>query len=97
MNKPIGVRGRGAGGAAAPPVLPETLISRAISTRESGNLPYHVKTICSYLQKRIKKEQFHPQNAGNSLCETLHFKIFPGEDDPGPPYDIRSYSTSRAK
>ena len=72
------------------------MISRAISTPESGNLPYHVKTICSYQQKGIEKEQFHPENAGNGICETLHFKIFPGEDAPGPPYDTHGYAARRA-
>ena len=78
-------RRTGRGGTCPPPVRPETLISRAISTQESGNLPYHVKTICSNLQKSIKKEQFHPQNARNDSCETLHFKIFAGENAPGLP------------
>ena len=56
--------------------------SRAISTQESGNLPYHMKTTCSYLQKSIKKEQFHPQNAGNGIRGTLNLKIFPMKTDP---------------
>ena len=29
------------------------------------------------LQKSIRREKFHPQNVGNGICETLHFKIFP--------------------
>ena len=36
----------------------------------------------------MKKEQFHLQNAGNGIGDTLHFKIFPGQDAPGPPYDV---------
>ena len=36
-------------------------------------------------KKALKKEQFHPQNAGNGICETLHFKIFAGENAPGLP------------
>ena len=59
-----------------PPFWPKTIISRIISTLESGNLPYHVKTICSYQ----KNKQFYPENAGNGICETLYFKILPGED-----------------
>ena len=50
----IGVRGGGQL-PPPPPIWTETLISRAISTQESGKLPYHVKTICSYLQKSTKK------------------------------------------
>ena len=38
-------------------------------------------------KKALKKKQFHPENAGNGICKTLHFKIFPGEHVPGPPYD----------
>ena len=66
------------------------LIRRAISTQASGNLPYHVKTICSYQQKSIKKkEQFHPENAGNGICEAL-CQNFPL------PYDARGYVARRA-
>ena len=49
----LGVRGGGAGGGALPQFDQKYLISRAISTQESGNLPYHVKTICYYLQKSV--------------------------------------------
>ena len=36
-----------------------TLISRTISTQESGNLPYHVKQLVLTSKKALKKEQFH--------------------------------------
>ena len=36
-------------------------------------------------KKALKKKQFHPENTGNGICETLNFKIFLGEDAPGPP------------
>ena len=83
----IGLRGVGAGGATAPPQFDQKhqLVGQ-FSTQESGNLPYHVKTTCSYLQKSIKKEQFHPQNA--AFARLYIFKIFPGEDARGPVYDI---------
>ena len=32
-----------------------------------------------FLQKGIRREKFHPQIAGNGICMTLHFKIFPGK------------------
>ena len=47
-------------------------------------------------KKSIKKKQFHPENAGNGICESVHFTIFPGEYAPGPPYDPSSYATRRA-
>ena len=48
--------------------------------------------MCSYVQKSIKKDLFHPQNAGNGTCGTVNFKIFPGEDAAGPRYDARGYT-----
>ena len=59
------------------------------SAQQSQNLPYHVKTIALHCKKALKKEQFHPQNMGNGTCQTLHLKIFPGEDAPGPLYNAR--------
>ena len=41
-------------------------------------------------------KQFHPENAGNGICETLHFNIFPGDNTPRPPYNPSSCSTPRA-
>ena len=44
-------------------------------------------------------KQFHPENAGNDICETLHLKIFPGEHaplQPRSPYNPSSYASRRA-
>ena len=45
-------------------------------------------------KKALKKKQYHPENAGNGICETLHFKIFPGDHAPGPP--TTHYAARRA-
>ena len=74
----IGVWGGGQGGARAPPVRPETLISRAISTLESGNLPYHVKTICSNRQKSIKKGTIPSSKRGKLHLRDSTFQNFRG-------------------
>ena len=29
---------------------------------------------------------------GNGICETLNFQIFPGEDAPGPLYNVSDYA-----
>ena len=91
----IVARGGGETGGDTTSLTKKKLISRAISTQELGNLPYHVKTICSYQQKALKRKQFHPENEGNVICETLNFKIFPGEYAPGPPYNPGNYAPCR--
>ena len=37
-------------------------------------------------KKALKKEQFRPENAGNGICETLNFKIFPPGTMPSDPF-----------
>ena len=45
-------------------------------------------------KKALKKKQFHPENVGKCICETVHFKIFPGGACPRTPHDPSSYATS---
>ena len=46
-------------------------------------------------KKALKKKIFHPENAGNGICETLHFKIFPGSMSPDPYDSVRRSSGRR--
>ena len=75
----------GRGGHVPPPVRPETLISRAISTLESGNLPYHVKTICSNRQKSIKKGTISSSKRGKWHLRDSTFQNFRGGECPRTP------------
>ena len=83
MHRRTGRGGRG--GTCPPPVRPETLISRAISTLESGNLRYHVKAICSNLQKSIKKGTISSSKRGKWHLRDSTFQNFRGGECPRTP------------
>ena len=74
----------------------ETLISRAISTQESGNHPYHVKMISSYLLKRVERGIISSSKRWKWHLRDSTLQNFPREGCPRIPYDVNGYAACRA-